>query len=156
MPRTLHVSFHLRVPSFPYLLLLFFLSPHTQTLVIPTPRVLAQDANRGGAGVIEEPLAGRRVRVEEAVTRLFQLCRQIGGGDEVRDAVVAVPPYYTFGQRRLLAQILALAGLEPLVLINDLTAGTPHHPLPLVPVMLIHIVNAVAVDYASTREFPSR
>ncbi|ELR19440.1 DnaK family superfamily protein [Acanthamoeba castellanii str. Neff] len=101
------------------------------------PRALSTDESRRGAAVVEEPLAGRRVRVEEAVARLFEHCRDLAGGpDEVAEVVVTVPPYYTFAQRRLLAQTLRLAGLEPLVLVNDLTAA--------------------AIDYASTRQFPSR
>lgn len=103
----------------------------------PPPRALSIDESRRGAAVVEEPLAGRRVRVEEAVARLFQHCRDLAGGpEEVAEVVVTVPPYYTFSQRRLLAQTLRLAGLEPLVLVNDLTAA--------------------AIDYASTRQFPSR
>lgn len=87
-------------------------------------RAIVQDESRRGAAVVEEPLAGRRVRVEEAVARLFEHCRDLAGGpDEVAEVVVTVPPYYTFAQRRLLAQTLRLAGLEPLVLVNDLTAG---------------------------------
>ncbi len=88
---------------------------------------IAQDESRRGAAVVEEPLAGRRVRVEEAVARLFEHCRDLAGGpEEVAEVVVTVPPYYTFAQRRLLAQTLRLAGLEPLVLVNDLRSACPH------------------------------
>lgn len=132
--------------------------------------------------MVEEPLAGRRVRVEEAVARLFEHCRDLAGGpEEVAEVVVTVPPYYTFAQRRLLAQTLRLAGLEPLVLVNDLTAGAcPHTLCPqrvshstavvcshlelasvcLCAVMCVRVrvrfCGAAAIDYASTRQFPSR
>jgi molecular chaperone DnaK (HSP70) len=91
-----------------------------------------QDERRGGAAVVDEPLVGRRVRVEEAVARLFEHARNLAGGpDEVGEVVVTVPPYYTFAQRRLLKQTLALAGLDTLVLVNDLTAGTSGDPCEL-------------------------
>lgn len=72
--------------------------------------------------MIDEPLVGRQVRIEEAVARLFELARELGGG-EAYEVVVVVPSYYSEAQRNLLAQVITLAGLKPLALVNDLTAG---------------------------------
>lgn len=112
--------------------------------------------------LIDEPLVGRKVRVEEAVARLFEAAREIGGG-ESPEVVVTVPPYFTDAQRRLLSQIVDLAGLQPLGAISDLTAGTGTLLTYTLPNSLLicgfrraRRLWLVAVDYASTRKFPVR
>ncbi|KAG9101171.1 lumenal Hsp70 protein [Ceratobasidium sp. 392] len=82
---------------------------------------------------------GDEYAVEELVAMQLDYVKDLAGqvaGEKVRDVVVTVPAYFTQFQRQAVIDATEIAGLKLLTLVND---GT-----------------AIAVNYAMTRQFPTK
>ncbi|KAJ1302977.1 hypothetical protein OPQ81_003269 [Rhizoctonia solani] len=82
---------------------------------------------------------GDQYSVEELVAMQLDYVRELASsvaGENVRDAVLTVPGYFTQFQRQAVIDATEVAGLKLVTLVND---GT-----------------AIAVNYAMTRQFPTR
>lgn len=70
---------------------------------------------------------GEVFAVEELVANILahakQQCEAFVGGEQIKDAVITVPPFWTQAQRQSLLEASELAGIRVLSLINDETAG---------------------------------
>ncbi|KAG8780738.1 lumenal Hsp70 protein [Ceratobasidium sp. 428] len=109
-----------------------------ETTYYTTGAQIAFGATKRGTFAGKRP-NGDEYSVEELVAMQLDYVKDLAGqvaGEKVRDVVVTVPAYFTQFQRQAVIDATEIAGLKLLTLVND---GT-----------------AIAVNYAMTRQFPTK
>merc|ERR1719163_2698287 len=88
------------------------------------PYKVVRDADRGTARVVSE--TGDEYAVEELVAMILQYAMKIGEGmgkGQIKDAVVAIPPYFGQTHRYSLYDAADVAGLNILAEVSDLSCA---------------------------------